>query len=134
MTESELKRQLTPVLENAMPFSMVFRHEDMFRSGVPDISITWGQRLRTVWLEVKLADPELVHRGAQDVTCMKLAHAGKNCWHVVYYQKGDIFQTLIVLPLFVHRGTWRTDTVTSCEGWNHQFVANFARQQFLAEL
>jgi hypothetical protein len=52
LTEAYLKAQLVLSCRKMMPGCVVFRHEDKFRSGVPDLSVTWW--CRTAWAEVKL--------------------------------------------------------------------------------
>lgn len=51
MTEGDLKRKLCKAVAQAMPGAVIFRHEDKFSAGVPDVSITWGGV--TTWWEVK---------------------------------------------------------------------------------
>ena len=50
MIESDLKRGLVKALRK-IPGAVVYRHEDQFTAGMPDISIT--KRGRVVWIEVK---------------------------------------------------------------------------------
>jgi len=54
MTESTAKAALCKVLRNALPAgeSRVYRHEDAWTGGIPDISIT--ALGKTIWVEVKL--------------------------------------------------------------------------------
>ncbi len=51
MTEADLKRRLVRALKSTMPGAVVFRHEDQFTAGIPDISVTWAGI--TTWWEVK---------------------------------------------------------------------------------
>jgi hypothetical protein len=53
VTEASLKRGLVAAIKDAMPGAVVFRHEDKFTGGIPDLSVTWNGR--TVWIEVKRA-------------------------------------------------------------------------------
>jgi len=54
MNEATCKAALVKILRASLPpgEGRVFRHEDMFTGGVPDISISYLGR--TVWCEVKL--------------------------------------------------------------------------------
>jgi hypothetical protein len=56
-TEATYKAALCKILRNRLPAdrSRVYRHEDQFTGGIPDISITAGGF--TIWVEVKLDRP-----------------------------------------------------------------------------
>jgi hypothetical protein len=51
VNEGTLKRALVKAIRAAMPGAVVYRHEDTFSAGIPDISVTW-QGI-TSWWEVK---------------------------------------------------------------------------------
>ena len=51
MNEATLKRNLVKSIKSTMPGAVVFRHEDQFTAGIPDISVTWAGI--TTWWEVK---------------------------------------------------------------------------------
>lgn len=55
MRESDCKAALCKILRAALPWGRVFRHEDSFTGGIPDISI--NSEGRTLWVEVKLDRP-----------------------------------------------------------------------------
>jgi len=55
MNEATCKAALCKLLRATLPGAVVYRHEDQFTAGIPDISVTW--RGRTVWVEVKLDRP-----------------------------------------------------------------------------
>ena len=57
MKESDCKSALCKVLRAALPpaDSRVYRHEDAWTGGIPDISITFMGK--TLWVEVKLDRP-----------------------------------------------------------------------------
>ena len=55
MNEAYLKGCLVKALRHEMPGSVVYRHEDQFTAGIPDISVTW--REHTAWIEVKFDRP-----------------------------------------------------------------------------
>ena len=51
MRESDLKRRLVKAILATHPGAVVYRHEDAFTAGIPDISVTWAGL--TSWWEVK---------------------------------------------------------------------------------
>ena len=51
MNEAHLKKRLCDETRKLIPGVVIFRHEDKFTAGVPDISFT--ALGRTVWVEVK---------------------------------------------------------------------------------
>jgi len=51
VNEATLKRNLVKAIKTTMPGAVVFRHEDQFTAGIPDISVTWAGI--TTWWEVK---------------------------------------------------------------------------------
>lgn len=51
MKEADLKRRLVKALGSSLPGAVIYRHEDTFTAGIPDISVTWGGI--TSWWEVK---------------------------------------------------------------------------------
>jgi hypothetical protein len=55
VNEAYLKGRLVRILREELPGAVVFRHEDKFTPGVPDISVTWHGRTR--WIEVKYDRP-----------------------------------------------------------------------------
>ncbi len=64
MNEATLKAGLVKALKRRIPTAVVLRHEDKFRAGIPDISVTLAGRLaseagaaRIVWVEVKYDRP-----------------------------------------------------------------------------
>lgn len=72
LTEKSLQSSLAQALRQAMPGSVVFRHEDVMTAGIPDISVTW--RGRTLWLELKLSSGQT--RGIQALTITRLGRVG----------------------------------------------------------
>lgn len=82
MKETQLSSRLTKSLRAAMPGCVVFKHTDMYTSGIPDTSVTWMKR--TVWLEVKIARKGRIEgRGVQLQVCRSLAAVGL-CLFVIY--------------------------------------------------
>lgn len=57
MRESDCKAALVKILRGSLPAadSRVYRHEDAWTGGIPDISITFMGK--TLWVEVKLDRP-----------------------------------------------------------------------------
>lgn len=51
MNEAYLKKRLKDALREAMPGAVIYRHEDKFSGGIPDLSVTWSGV--TSWIEVK---------------------------------------------------------------------------------
>ena len=74
MTEATLKGALVKAIRERMPGIVVFRHEDHFTSGIPDLSITW--RGKTSWWEVKFANPRFASKGIQELTMLRLSNVG----------------------------------------------------------
>jgi len=70
--EKTLQAQLAKALRQAMPGSVVFRHEDVMTAGIPDISVTWHGR--TFWLELKAFGGKT--RGIQALTIGRLGRVG----------------------------------------------------------
>lgn len=118
MTEATLKSALVKAIEDVMPGAEVFRLEDRFTAGVPDISNTW--RKWTSWLEVKFADPSLHRsRAIQQLTMRRLAkHAYAR--YVIYEVRGDSKRTFIVHP--DQLDAWRDSSIVFL-GFDHRGVA-----------
>ena len=55
MTEAYLKGKLKKAILKRMPKARVYRHEDHFTGGIPDLSVTLPPL--TCWVEVKYARP-----------------------------------------------------------------------------
>lgn len=129
MNEAKLKSELMAVLRPHIPGAVCLRHEDKLTSGIPDISVTWGNR--TSWWEVKYADPRLESKGIQDVTMMKLAGAG-TANYIIYYEFHDLQRVIIAEPRMVISNTgervndWMTHAI-SASGFDHKWVAGHIR-------
>lgn len=128
MTEAELKDELVKVLRYELMGAIVFRHEDKYTAGIPDISVTY--RNYTLWIEVKYANPIILRRGLQTLTCVRLANQGHA--RVVIYEMDDTGEkrTIITHPRNVMRGTVGEGSPDECmiTGFNHQFVVKFIRR------
>tara|TARA_R110000824_G_scaffold167181_6_gene343982 strand:+ start:3446 stop:3844 length:399 start_codon:yes stop_codon:yes gene_type:complete len=115
-SEATLKTALMKEMRAQLCGAVLFRHEDKYTSGIPDISTTFNGC--TIWWEVKYAKPSIRDRGIQHFTCNELARNGK-CFYIVYYQKKDEKQTRIVHPQFIHDGL---TPIASTKGFNHSWV------------
>lgn len=126
MTEAELKDRLVEYLRNTIPRAIVFRHEDKNTAGIPDITITL--RGRTLWLEVKFANPDIRGRGLQKLTCLRLSREGY-CWFLIYEQKNGVKRTYFILPEDVVSETPK-EIPDECmsPGFDHEFAAHFIRR------
>ena len=126
MTEKELKDGFVRVFRTLVPAAVVLRHEDKNTAGIPDISITY--RGRTVWIEVKYADPFFDGRGLQKLTCLRLAVQGI-CWYLVYENRKGYRRTFFLQPKDVVEDTI-TEIPDECmaPGFDHEFAVNFVRR------
>ncbi len=118
MTEATLTRELLRVLERKLSGSVVIKHSDRFRVGVPDASVTWGGT--TSWLEVKYVRRGFRESGhvtrlsprqfptAQLITMDQLAGAGR-ALYLIYFDRrltlwhpravlGSVQNKVLVLP------------------------------------
>lgn len=125
MTETQLKARLIRTLRASLNNAVIFRHEDQFTSGIPDISITW--KGYTTWLEVKLAKPRIRGKGVQKYTMEMLAENGR-CWYVVFLVEKDLLcSTYIVNPKAVNEGNWMFSQ-NCIDDFDHQFVVDFIKR------
>lgn len=95
MDEAYLKRKLVEAIRKEMPGAVVYRHEDTFTAGIPDISVTW--RGSTSWIEVKFQrrgrKSELTALQRQAIN--RFRAAGAAAWAVRYVELKDGKQTEI---------------------------------------
>ena len=117
VNEATLKQELVLAFKKSLPGAVVFRHEDKFRAGIPDISVTWNRM--TTWLEVKYITSRLIQRRIQHVTVCDLAEAG-SCFYVHYVNKPPSWETVVIEPRTGYR--WLTTTFR-----DHHFVVRFIR-------
>lgn len=84
MNEATIKRGLVKTLRADLPGCVVFRHEDRFTGGVPDLSLTWSGH--TVWIEVKYSRPGRKSKLSplQARTLAKLRAAGALAYCLTY--------------------------------------------------
>ncbi len=98
MIEATIKRQLVRKIKERIPNAVIFRHEDKFTHGIPDISITANHT--TVWVEVKYL--AFKAKKIQILTAMRLANVS-HCFFAVFSE----YETLISHPDSIMYGTWR---------------------------
>lgn len=119
--EAELKSALMEEIAFSLHRYWAFRHEDIRRKAIPDISLT-GHKF-TSWWEAKHATPTFFSFGLQELTCRRLAVAGY-CRYIVYFEVGCDLRTLIVHPRHLHELTPEVEV----PGHDHRFVAEFMRK------
>ncbi len=95
MNEQTLKSAFVKEIRDTLKNCVIFRHEDKFYSGVPDISITLNKR--TLWIEAKFANPKFQSKGIQELTMLRLAKAGLALYLVWQYDT-DEKRTYLVHP------------------------------------
>jgi len=81
VNEQTLKRGLMRELHTALPEAVAIRHEDRYTHGIPDLSVSLGQK--TSWWEIKLAAPDCESRGVQRYLCTRLNQTS-HCRYVIY--------------------------------------------------
>jgi hypothetical protein len=88
VNEATLKRDLVAAIRAAMPGAVIFRHEDRFTAGVPDLSVTW--RGTTSWVEVKYSRRGRRSRptALQARALRRLAAAGAPAYLLEYREEG----------------------------------------------
>ena len=123
-TEAQLKSALMRATKLLPIRWEKFRHEDSLRAGIPDISITGNDR--TVWWEVKHANPKIRDRGIQHYTCCRLAQAGR-CFYVIYYEtaKMENRKTYIVHP--AELSVFKESTLW-VPGFSHPWVVGYMQK------
>lgn len=120
MTEASLKGRLVSLIQSELLGAMVLRHEDLFRSGTPDMSVTW--HARTSWWEVKFCNPRLLSKGIQEQTMLKLEGAGQ-AFYLLYELHNGIKRTRIVLPRHLHHA----ESLLCVPGFDHRAVIEFIK-------
>lgn len=55
MTESQFQSKLRRALQARLPKAVIWKHNDRFTAGIPDLSVTCGVHpKRTTWIELKV--------------------------------------------------------------------------------
>lgn len=126
--ESKLKAELMSFIREGLPRVVAFRHEDLFTSGIPDISVTWRGKaifpqIYMSWWEVKHGTPKFESTDIQELRLKQLAEEGFARYLI--YMEGDSQgqRTLIVHP----RNLKQMIPEYSCEGFNHRWVVRMIR-------
>lgn len=114
MNEATRKAQLVKQIKATFPGFVVFRHEDSFTAGIPDISVSNRDVLKTVWLEVKYGNEPLT--ALQEQTLRKLNG------FVVRYPRGEG-------PTLVHSG--RNLNLVEAAGAGHFPVLKILKERLL---
>lgn len=107
MRENTRTLELVNALRRDLPFAVVFKHADRITAGMPDISVTLGQR--TIWLEAKhvTSDKKLKSKGVQLLTMRRLSKEGL-AYFVVYDDVAE--RTFVVAPeMMDDLGSYRED-------------------------
>jgi hypothetical protein len=127
MTESILKSHLRFCFETRLPSVIAMRIEDKATGGIPDFLIVSE---RSVFLEIKHANPYVRRKPLQETKCMQLhAITQGRCWYVIYVD-GPRPSTEIVHPMKFLEG-WKRDSMEwerRADGFNHNFVVDFVRE------
>jgi hypothetical protein len=121
--ESKLKSKLMDEFKARLPGFVAIRHEDVRRSGIPDVSLTGCGKD-----EVKHGDPDFGSSGVQELTMLRLAAAGF-ARYVIYLEDkdGDNKRTLIVHPKKL--GTLEPEC--QCVGHDHHWVVEYFRKRHI---
>jgi len=92
MNEAQFKGKLVKKLRSALPSLVIFRHEDMFTAGIPDLSVTRPgfPNPATLWLEAKIT-PSYKISGIQDRTLWRLGG-----YYILYNNKSSDYT--VALP------------------------------------
>jgi hypothetical protein len=135
VTEDAVRTPCVQFIGRELPKAVIFRHEDKFTGGVPDMSVSTGKL--TSWWEFKLLDPKrysaaphVRHRGLQSVRMLQLAVIGP-AFYIVFADDTQR-RTLIVRPIDYHRAVTNRrpfETDLYAAGFNYRFVVDFIREQ-----
>jgi hypothetical protein len=123
MNEAVLKAALVQETRVALKQAVVFRHEDKFTHGIPDMSVTFNRGVS--WWEAKYATPKFVSRGIQELTMLRLNRASF-ARYVVYWEVGRARRTYIIDPSQIGAPLEEWDNFM--EGFNHTFVVDYIRE------
>ncbi len=121
MNEGDLKDTLVRTLRQTMVGAAIFRHEDKFTAGIPDISVNW--RGFTTWIEVKYLNPDFIGKEIQYVTALKLEREAR-CLYALYVQRRGERRTVVVKPSELKR-TLEPGVQFTFDplGFDHRYVA-----------
>lgn len=123
VNEASLRASTLALFRKKHPEAVVFRHEDLFRAGVPDTSISY-HRL-TSWWEFKYGHPTIHWRGAQAAEMRRLWSCGIPAYYVIFLEKDHQRWTLIV-PATANYRELKTDHYA--QNFSYQTVVEFIDQ------
>lgn len=129
MTEADVRAKLVKLLRSQAPMWEVFRHEDHYTTGVPDISVTGNKR--TSWWEVKLVDdtkPAIKQKGLKHEKMVVLAREGFARYIIFDARKGEK-QIRVVPPDQFYEWQIAGHAVI---GFDYQYVVSFIRAAHLS--
>jgi hypothetical protein len=122
--ESKLKSSLMDIIRTQLPGFVAIRHEDVRRSGIPDLSLTGHGKVS--WVEIKHGDPHFDSEGIQELTMLRLAVAGYARYLIYMEDKdGGNKRTMIVHPKKL--GTLEPEA--ECKGHDHRWVTEFFKRR-----
>lgn len=126
MTEATLKGELCTLIRAHLRGSVVFRHEDLFTAGIPDVSVTWKT---TTWLEAKLG-PRIRSRGVQEERMREIERQGRGrALYVVWVDDGPRTRTILTLPSGFSRKLELINPLVVVPGLDHLSVIRWLRTQ-----
>jgi Holliday junction resolvase len=119
--EATIKKTLVKKIRETIPGAVVFRHEDQFTHGIPDISVTVGDI--TLWIEVKIANPSLKKKKLKLQTEMIRRLKGVFVIFTPHY-------THIADAREITDNTWRKSIWTSVN-INYNFVVDYIEKRLV---
>jgi hypothetical protein len=121
--EVDTRARSLALFKRLHPGAVVFRHEDLFRAGVPDTSISWKGVVS--WWEFKhqTLTGRIPWRGAQGAEMRRLWATGVPAYYPIFREtKSDLM--LLVQPATASYKSLDTPTVFRCNVYNNliQFI------------
>lgn len=134
ITETSLCSKLCDRFHERYPLYTVFNHSDRATSGVPDVSITaW----RTVWLELKLADPDFDSSGLQEITMRRLARFGRAFYVIYTFDRANDDRGVLVIPQkslqYWKQDRFKMALLVHRDGFDHDAVIDFVAPLLLGD-
>lgn len=135
MNEATLKQALVKRIKTIIPNAVVFRHEDKFTAGIPDLSVSFIRHGSpfTHWIEVKYCvnkDHSVRSRGVQMLQFHQLGRVAVFNY-VVYHEPLDCTFILLSSQIGHYKpgyGRILMDSVNDLQrsaGYDHTRVTNF---------
>lgn len=125
--EKEPKAKLVKFLRERLENSAIFRHEDKFTAGIPDISVTHNGF--TLWMEVKHVTPKKPFKssGLQKHTARQLEKYGKCVFVIFEESKQGILTTKILFPKHIGKSDKFCFGFGLVPGFDPEFILRFIR-------